>query len=109
MSESAMQPVPNTNIEEVSEGTIGVYSTEGKATILIHNDEVTPFEYVINILGDLFMLSEEMADHIAWTAHTKGVAVVVVRPHPEAVKLLRVARGRARYIGYPLRFSLAQG
>ncbi|MCC6454652.1 MAG: ATP-dependent Clp protease adaptor ClpS [Caldilineaceae bacterium] len=109
MSESAMQPVPETNVEEASKGTIGVYSTEGMATILVYNDEVTPYDYVMNMLSDLFMLSEEMADHIAWTAHTKGVAVVVVRPHAEAVKLVKVARGRARFVGYPLRFSLGQG
>jgi ATP-dependent Clp protease adaptor protein ClpS len=106
MSESATQPVPNTSLEEFSEGTIGVYDAGGMATILVHNDEVTPYDYVIHILGDLFMLSEEMADHIAWTAHTKGVAVVVVRPRIEAVKLVKVARGRARSVGYPLTFSL---
>jgi ATP-dependent Clp protease adaptor protein ClpS len=76
--------------------------------IIVHNDEVTPYEYVISILGDLFMLSEEMADHVAWTAHTKGVAVVVVRPRTEAEKLVKVAHGRARHVSYPLTFSLEQ-
>jgi ATP-dependent Clp protease adaptor protein ClpS len=78
------------------------------STVLIHNDEVTPYDYVINILGDLFMLSEELADHVAWTAHTKGVAVVVVRPRTEAEKLVKVAHGRARQISYPLTFTLEQ-
>ena len=76
--------------------------------IIVHNDEVTPYDYVIHILGDLFMLSEELADHIAWTAHTKGVAVVVVRGRTEAEKLVRVAHGRARQANYPLTFSLEQ-
>ena len=76
--------------------------------INVHNDEVTPYDYVISILGDLFMLSEELADHVAWTAHTKGVAVVVVRPRTEAEKLVKVAHGRARLVSYPLTFSLEQ-
>jgi ATP-dependent Clp protease adaptor protein ClpS len=76
------------------------------ATILIHNDEVTPYEYVIDILGDLFLLSEELADHVAWTAHSKGHAVVVMRPRAEAEKLVKVAHGRARQVSYPLTFSL---
>jgi ATP-dependent Clp protease adaptor protein ClpS len=76
--------------------------------IVIHNDEVTPYDFVISILGDLFMLSEEMADHIAWTAHTKGEAVVVVRPRAEAEKLVKVAHGRARQVSYPLTFSIEQ-
>lgn len=76
--------------------------------IIVHNDEVTPYDYVIHILGDLFMLSEELADHVAWTAHTKGVAVVVVRPRVEAEKLVKVAHGRARQVSYPLTFSLEQ-
>jgi ATP-dependent Clp protease adapter protein ClpS len=67
---------------------------------------VTPYDYVIGILGDLFMLSEELADHVAWTAHNKGVAVVVVRPRAEAEKLVKVAHGRARFVNYPLTFSL---
>jgi ATP-dependent Clp protease adaptor protein ClpS len=74
--------------------------------IIVHNDDVTPYDYVINILGDLFMLSEELADHVAWTAHMKGVAVVVMRPRTEAEKLVKVAHGRARSSRYPLTFSL---
>ena len=86
-----------------------VRTTQGNlCKIIVHNDEVTPYDYVISILGDLFMLSEELADHVAWTAHMKGVAVVVVRPRVEAEKLVKVAHGRARLVSYPLTFSLEQ-
>jgi ATP-dependent Clp protease adaptor protein ClpS len=74
--------------------------------VLIHNDDVTPFDYVIRILQRIFMLSEELADHVAWTAHEDGLAVVVVRPRSEAEKLIKVARARARADGYPLTFTL---
>ena len=74
--------------------------------VIIHNDEVTPFDYVIRILLQLFLLSEEMADHVAQTAHNEGQAVVVVRPRGEAERLVKVARARARLDGYPLTFSM---
>ncbi len=74
--------------------------------VLIHNDPITTFEYVIYILVDLFLLSTELAEHIAFTAHEKGEAVVVIRPKAEAQRLAKVAEGRARTDGYPLSFSI---
>jgi ATP-dependent Clp protease adaptor protein ClpS len=76
--------------------------------VLVHNDDVTPFEYVIKILLQVFLLSEELAEHVAQTAHSEGQAVVVVRPRNEAERLVKVARARARLDGYPLTFSMEQ-
>lgn len=76
--------------------------------VLIHNDDVTPFDYVMRILLQIFLLSEEIADHVANTAHNEGQAVVVVRPRDEAERLAKVARTRARLDGFPLMFSLEQ-
>ena len=76
--------------------------------VLIHNDDVTPFEYVIKILLQVFLLSEEIAEHVAQTAHNEGQAVVVVRPRNEAERLVKVARSRARLDGFPLSFSMEQ-
>lgn len=107
MSESPLFPVAPPDAEPAQqEQTV---STRGDLhAVLIHNDDVTPFDYVIGILGDLFMLSGELAEHVAWTAHSKGTAVVVVRPRTEAEKLVKVARGRARVDSYPLTFTLEQ-
>lgn len=76
--------------------------------ILVHNDDVTPYEYVLAILGRVFLLSEELAEHIAWTAHNEGVAIVMVRPRDEAKRLITVAHSRARMDGYPLAFSMEE-
>ena len=74
--------------------------------ILIHNDDVTPFDYVIRMLKRVFMLSQELAEHIAETAHDEGVAIVMIRPRPEAEKLIGIARTHDRADGYPLTFSM---
>ena len=110
-SEAAMESMIPSEVEQQTAEQTGqaVHTAQGDlCKIIVHNDEVTPYDYVIDILGDLFMLSEELADHVAWTAHMKGVAVVVVRPRPEAEKLIKVAHGRARMVRYPLTFSLDQ-
>jgi ATP-dependent Clp protease adaptor protein ClpS len=73
--------------------------------VIVHNDDVTPYEYVLKILGRVFLLSEELAEHIAWTAHSDGKAVVIVRPRSEAKRLVDVAHHHARMDRYPLTFS----
>ena len=107
MKQSTLYPAIQPDTErDLGEQTIG--GRGDQCSVLLHNDEVTPYDYVIALLGDLFMLSEELAEHIAVTAHTRGLAVVVVRPRAEAEKLVKVAHGRARREGFPLTFSLEQ-
>lgn len=74
--------------------------------VLIHNDDVTPLDYVIRILQRIFMLSHELAEHVAETAHHEQVAIVVIRPRPEAEKLIGAARAQSRVDGFPLTFSM---
>jgi ATP-dependent Clp protease adaptor protein ClpS len=74
--------------------------------ILIHNDDVTPYSYVILVLSGIFKLSHELAEHITWVAHTTGIAHVVTRPRGEAERLVSTAHAAARLDGYPLTFSL---
>lgn len=80
--------------------------TEPRYRVIIHNDDVTTFDYVIDILSAIFMISSELAEHIAWTTHEQGAAIVVVRPRPEAEKLSKVANSRSRNDGFPLTFSV---
>ena len=44
--------------------------------VLIHNDAVTPYDYVIAVLATVFNLSQELAEHITWVAHTTGIQCV---------------------------------
>lgn len=74
--------------------------------VLLHNDEVTPFEYVIKILAMVFMLSSEISEHVALTAHNEGIAIVVIKPRNEAERLSISANRRARADGFPLTFSI---
>ena len=75
-------------------------------TILVHNDNVTPYDFVIDTLGHIFNLSAEIAETVTWEAHSKGVAPVCSRPRAEAKRLITDAHARARSSGYPLSFSM---
>ncbi len=75
-------------------------------TILVHNDDVTPYDFVIDTLGHIFNLSAEIAETVTWEAHSKGVAPVCSRPRAEAKRLITDAHARARSSGYPLSFSM---
>ena len=107
MTEGTLQPIAHPGSEEQALELPRVAGGEF-ASVILHNDEVTPYDFVIDTLNSLFMLSEEIAEHIAYTAHSKGVAVVVVRPRGEAEKLVKVGLGRARMAGFPLTFTLEQ-
>ncbi|MBX3053490.1 MAG: ATP-dependent Clp protease adaptor ClpS [Caldilineaceae bacterium] len=74
--------------------------------ILIHNDNVTTFEFVIDILQRIFRLSKEIAEHIAWETHTRDVAPVATRPKSEAERLVNQAHAAARANGFPLTFTI---
>lgn len=79
--------------------------TEPLYVVLVHNDDVTPFDFVISVLVVIFDLSEELADHIAGEAHHRGVAPVITRPRGEALALIDKAHTIARTNGFPLTFS----
>jgi ATP-dependent Clp protease adaptor protein ClpS len=74
--------------------------------VLIHNDDVTPFEFVIAVLRAVFHLSGRMALSITTEAHFKGIAYVMTLPHEEAKYRVGKAHGMARAAGYPLTFSI---
>ena len=102
-SPSRTEPV---NLVQVAPGETRDTVLEPRYVIFVHNDEVTPIKYVIRVLEQVFFLSDELAEHIAATAHQDGVAVVMVRPRDEARRLIMVAHSRARADGYPLTFTM---
>lgn len=74
--------------------------------VIIHNDDVTPYDFVVRLLASIFKLSAEIADHIALTAHLTGKAHVVTRPRREAETLVNKAHFAAQLENYPLMFTL---
>jgi ATP-dependent Clp protease adaptor protein ClpS len=89
-------------IEETEEET----ELEPLYRILIHNDHVTPMDFVVQILKTIFYLSNERALDVMMTAHITGIAYVQTVAKSEAEKRINKAHFAAGLDGYPLHFSM---
>ena len=89
-------------IEEQEEET----ELEPLYRVLIHNDHVTPMDFVVHILKSIFYLPNEKALTIMMSAHIKGMEYVQTLPRSEAEKRIEKALAEANWAGYPLNFSM---
>ncbi len=89
-------------VEETEEET----ELEPLYRVLIHNDHVTPMDFVVHILKTIFYLPNEKALDIMMTAHITGTAYVQTLPKQEAEKRIDKAHSEAGFAGYPLQFSM---
>ena len=74
--------------------------------VLIHNDDVTPMDFVVMVLVDIFKKAFPEAMEIMLEAHNSGVALVTVLPFEEAEFRIDQAHSAARTAKYPLTLSL---
>ncbi|MBI3913263.1 MAG: ATP-dependent Clp protease adaptor ClpS [Chloroflexi bacterium] len=74
--------------------------------VLIHNDDVTPMDFVVRILQGVFELPFERAEAIMLTAHHEGMAYVATYSKDEAQRRVERAHQLARMDGYPLKFTV---
>lgn len=89
-------------IEEQEEET----ELEPLYRVIIHNDHVTPMDFVVHVLKTFFYLSNPKAAEIMITAHFSGMAYVQSLPKSEAEKRINKAHFAAGLEGYPLHFSM---
>ena len=75
-------------------------------TVIIHNDEVTPMDFVVEVLKQIFFLGNDRAAEIMLAAHIKGSAYVQTLPKSEAETRIERAHYAANVEGYPLRFTM---
>jgi len=74
--------------------------------VIIHNDDVTPMDFVVHVLTTIFVLAQPHAMEVMLIAHFKGAAYVQTLPKTEAEKRINKAHFAAGLEGYPLHFSL---
>ena len=74
--------------------------------VVIHNDDVTPMDFVVHILKSIFHVVGPAAVQIMYTAHFHGSAYVQCLPKAEAQNRINRAHFAAGIEGYPLHFSL---
>jgi len=97
------QTAPDTEIgEEQQQET----TYEPLFRVIVHNDDVTPMEFVVHVLTTIFDLLQPDAVEVMFTAHYRGEAVVQILPRSEAERRINKAHFAAGLEGYPLHFSM---
>lgn len=91
---------------EIGEDTEQLEAIEPPVRIFIHNDEVTPYDFVVTVLQRFFDLNLLQAEHVTYLAHVSGVAYVTTLPKSEAEKRVGQAHFAAGLEGYPLTFTI---
>ncbi len=81
-------------------------SEEPPYRVIIHNDDVTPMNFVIYVLQNIFLLAGPRAAQVMFSAHIHGSAYVDTLPKTEALLRIQQAHITARLAGYPLLFTL---
>ena len=74
--------------------------------VLIHNDNLTPMDFVVHVLKTIFFLANDKAANIMFTAHVYGSAYVQTLAKSQAEKRVNKAHTEAHNAGYPLKFTM---
>jgi ATP-dependent Clp protease adaptor protein ClpS len=99
---SALIDVTPEIIEDVDQEAV----VEPPYRVLIHNDDVTPMEFVVAVLTRIFELTLPESERIMLTAHITGLAHVATLPLSDAQKRVGKAHFAASLEGYPLLFTI---
>lgn len=97
------QPVPNI---ERTHGRQDQTEYEPLYRVLVHNDDLTPMDFVVSALTRFFHLAPRDALQVMLTAHHHGRALVAVLPRSTASERVNRAHFAAGLEGYPLHFSM---
>lgn len=76
--------------------------------VLLHNDDYTTMDFVIEILITIFRKNPEEAMHIMLSVHEKGLGSCGVYTEEVAETKVAQVHDRARKAGFPLRCSMEE-
>ena len=77
-------------------------------TVLMHNDDYTTMEFVVQVLETVFRKSAAEANRIMLSVHMQGVGVCGTFPLEIAETKVARVHSLAREAGFPLKCSLQQ-
>jgi len=76
--------------------------------VILHNDDYTTMEFVVEVLEDLFHKSPAEAFRIMMSVHRSGHGVCGAYPYEIAETKVSLVHERARENGFPLRASMEE-
>lgn len=79
-----------------------------KYKVLMLNDDVTPMEWVINVLESIFKHSRESAEKLTLTIHTEGSGVAGIYNYEIAEQKAIESTNSSRSNGFPLQLKIEE-
>ena len=76
--------------------------------VVMHNDDFTPMDFVVDILIDIFHKAVPEAERLMLMVHESGRAAVGSYPYDIAVTKVQTALARAREQGHPFRMTVEE-
>lgn len=89
------------NIEEITKTEVDI-TNPPMYKVILHNDDYTPMDLVIDILIKVFHKNLDEANDIMWQVHEKGKAICGVYVHEIAQTKVHQVKTIAKANGYPL-------
>ena len=74
--------------------------------VVLYNDDYTTFDFVIDILKQVFHKSDDEASRITMSVHQKGKGIAGVYPKEIAEMKVQDVHQRAEAAGFPLRAGI---
>ena len=94
--------------DAVKEKTSSKIKEPRQFNVVMHNDDFTTMEFVVEVLVDIFHKDDVTAQAIMLNVHKKGKAVVGKYPYDIAVTKVNAALTRAKASGYPFRMTVEE-
>ena len=76
--------------------------------VIMHNDDFTTMDFVVDILMDIFRKGEAEAVRLMMLVHECGRASVGSYPYDIAVTKVQAATARAKEEGFPFRMTVEE-
>ena len=74
--------------------------------VIMHNDDFTSMDFVVDILVEIFHKAEMEAERLMLMVHETGKAAIGSYPYDIAVTKVHAATTRAKEEGFPFRMTI---
>ena len=76
--------------------------------VIMHNDDFTSMEFVVDILIDIFHKDQLEAERLMLLVHQSGRAAISSYPYDIAITKVQAATTRAKGEGFPFRMTVEE-
>ena len=76
--------------------------------VIMHNDDYTTMEFVVDILVNIFKKSIEGANKVMIEVHQNGKGIAGIYPYDIAITKVSIAMARAEEDGFPFKLSVEE-